>query len=190
MTPDRQIHGFAIVSDDGCIADASGATPQALRNEADWAYFQGWLDRAALTVLGREGHLAHPNEKRRKRLVLSSSAKGIEERADGLWWNPAHVPVADALRIAAPAGGIVAVPGGQRVFDLFLAFGYDAFHLSRAHGVTQPGGVKLFSGLDGETAEGRLVRHGLVPGATRMLDPANRVSLTVFRRDRSTGGRG
>ena len=39
-----------------------------------------------------------------------------------------------------PRGGDVAVPGGQVVFDLFLKIGFDAFHLSRAHGVRLPGG--------------------------------------------------
>jgi hypothetical protein len=69
------------------------------------------------------------------------------------------------------------------VFDLFLAVGYDAFHLSRAHGVSLPGGIALFAGLGrAETAEGRLRRHGLFPDRTRMIDPARRVSLTVFRK--------
>ena len=31
------IHGYAIVCDDGCIADASGALPRALMNDADCA---------------------------------------------------------------------------------------------------------------------------------------------------------
>jgi hypothetical protein len=43
-----------------------------------------------------------------------------------------------------PRGGDVAVPGGQVVFDLFLKIGFDAFHLSRAHGVRLPGGRALF----------------------------------------------
>ena len=34
------IHGLAIVSRDDRIADAAGAMPDSLRNEADWAYFQ------------------------------------------------------------------------------------------------------------------------------------------------------
>jgi hypothetical protein len=38
-----------------------------------------------------------------------------------------------------PRGGDVAVPGGQVVFDLFLKIGFDAFHLTRAHGVRLPG---------------------------------------------------
>src|SRR4051812_36675988 len=48
-----EIHGYAIVSDNDCIADASGQTPDMLRNEADWAYFQAELNRSTVTVLGR-----------------------------------------------------------------------------------------------------------------------------------------
>src|SRR5271169_3255695 len=44
----QEIHGYAIVSDDDRIADASGGMPTTLRNEADWAYFQAELDRADL----------------------------------------------------------------------------------------------------------------------------------------------
>ena len=46
---------------------------------------------------------------------------------------------------AAPRGGIVAVPGGRSVFDLFLEIGYDEFHLARARGVKIENGTFLFS---------------------------------------------
>jgi len=55
MTPHWPIVGFAIVSADDRIADAGGAMPDALRNEADWQRFQAELDASALTVLGRLG---------------------------------------------------------------------------------------------------------------------------------------
>ena len=177
------IHGYAIVSQDDRIADASGVTPEALRNEADWAYFQAELDRAAVTVLGRLGHAANPNPKGRLRLVLSASAAGLERRADGWWWNPERVPWAEAIARVLPAGGRVAVPGGRRVFDLFLGIGYDAFHLSRAESVRIGAGTALFSACDaGESAEAVLARHGLAPGQRRVIDPAGPVTLTVWRR--------
>ena len=118
-----------------------------MRNEADWRRFQQALDEAAVTVLGRLGHEANPNVKGRNRLVLSSSAQGVERRADAWWWNPADAPLEAALRQAAPAGGIVAVPGGRRVFDLFLELGFDEFHLARARSVRIPDGIPVFSGL-------------------------------------------
>jgi hypothetical protein len=178
-----EIHGYAIVSDDDRIADAGGETPAALRNDADWAYFQAELDRAALTVLGRIGHELNPNHRRRPRMVLSASASGLERRGADWWWNPAAMPWADALAAALPGGGRVAVPGGRRVFDLFLGIGYDAFHLSRAEGVTVPGGIALFSECEApRSAEEVLRRHGLSPGPRQVIDPQAPVSLAVWRR--------
>ena len=180
MIPGYRIEGHAIVSDDDHIAAADGATPPALRNDADWTRFQLALDAAAVTVLGRRGHEANPNPKRRNRIVLSSSAKGIERGADAWWWNPAKAPLAEALRQAAPGGGVVAVPGGRPVFDLFLAEGFDAFHLARANGVRVPGGIPLFSAIaSGKTAEDILLGAGLAPGPKEVLDAEARVTLTV-----------
>jgi hypothetical protein len=177
------IHGHAIVSADDRIADASGRTPPVLRNKADWARFQAALDRASVTVLGRLGHLANQNPKRRNRIIVSASARCVERRDDAWWWNPADVPLASALAAAAPGGGIVAVPGGRTVFDLFLDIGFDEFHLARAEQVTLPDGTPLFSGvLTGLSAEAILAGRGLSPGPKEMLDPAAAVSLTVWRR--------
>jgi len=176
------IHGHAIVSADDRIAGPDGLTPESLRNDADWARFQAALDEAAVTVLGRLGHEANPNLKRRNRLVLSSSARGIERRADAWWWNPADALLDEALARAAPAGGVAAVPGGRQVFDMFLEIGFDAFHLVRARDVRIADGVPVFSAVTaGESAEHTLAAHGLVPGPTEELDPAAGVLLTVWR---------
>jgi hypothetical protein len=176
-------HGHAIVSADDMIADANGATPPSLRNESDWARFQAALDRAAVTVLGRLGHEANPNLKGRNRLILSSSAHRVERRPDAWWWNPAEAPLAEALAKAAPGGGIVAVPGGLRVFDLFLGLGFDEFHLARVAGVRLPDGIPIFSAVrDGHTAGAVLAAHGLRPDPPTMLDADAGVSLTVWRR--------
>ncbi|WP_201862827.1 hypothetical protein [Microvirga soli] len=180
--PRVEIHGYAIVSDNDCIADASGHTPEVLRNEADWAYFQAELNKSAVTVLGRLGHEANPNPKGRLRLILSSSSPGLEQQSDGWWWNPAKVSWDEAIRTVLPEGGRVAVPGGRRVFDLFLGIGYDAFHLTRAEGAHVPEGVPVFSGCqDGRSAETILSERGLAPGETQVLDPAGRVTLAIWR---------
>ena len=176
------IQGYAIVSEDDRIADANGAMPDVLRNDADWAYFQAGLDEADLSVLGRLGHEANPNRRSRPRLVLSSGVRGLERRPDAWWWNPADLPWERVAGTILPQGGRVAVPGGRRVFDLFLAIGYDAFHLSRAHGVRIPGGVALFSDCDaGRSAEEVLAGQGLRAGPTRVLDPHGPVTLAVWR---------
>jgi hypothetical protein len=178
-----QIHGYAIVSDDDRIADAGGATPAALRNDADWTYFQSELDKADLVVLGRLGHESNPNPKGRPRLVLSSSSSGLERRDDAWWWNPDLCGWEEAMGTILPSGGRVAVPGGRRVFDLFLGLGYDVFHLSRAEGVRVGPGTSLFSACDtGRSAGAVLFESGLEAGPARLLDPDAPVSLTLWRR--------
>lgn len=178
-----RIHGHAIVSADDKIAGSDGLTPEALRSEADWHRFQQALDAAAVTVVGRLGHEANPNHRGRNRLVLSSSAKRIERRPDAWWWNPEEASVGEALRSVAPRGGIVAVPGGRRVFDLFLALGFDEFHLARASEVLVPDGVPIFSAVfEGRSAEAVLAAHGLAADEAETLDRRANVTLTVWRR--------
>jgi hypothetical protein len=176
-------HGHAIVSEDDRIAGPDGRTPGSLRNEADWRRFQAALDEAVITVLGRRGHEANPNRHGRNRLVLSSTARGLERRADAWWWNPQGLPLAAALAEAAPGGGVVAVPGGRPVFDLFLDIGFDEFHLARVYGVTVPDGVPVFTGvLDGLGADDILARCGLAADPPAVLDPAGPVELTRWHR--------
>ena len=181
--PRYEIHGHAIVSDNDCIAGPDGKMPESLRNEADWQRFQSELDRAVLTVLGRIGHEAHPNVQGRPRMVVSSRVDGIERRPDGWWWNPGQASLGEALRRAAPKGGTIVVPGGRRINDLFLSLGFDAFHLVRKRGVVIPKGVPLFTrAWVAGSAERLLSSHGLHPARTEELDPAARVSLTVWTR--------
>jgi dihydrofolate reductase len=174
-----EIHGYAIVSRDDRIADASGGMPATLHNEADWAYFQAGLDLADWVALGRASHEAAPNARSRRRLILSSSARGLEARADGWWWNPDAIGFAEVLGWLKPPGGRLAVPGGRDVFELFLELGYAAFHLARVESLALPGGRGIFAGE--ESADVRLRRAGLVAGPTRWLDEPARVSLTVYK---------
>ncbi len=180
---DYRIEGHAIISDDERIAGPDRQTPATLRNEADWRRFQAALDAAAVILLGRRSHEANPDPKGRNRLVVSSSAEGVERRGDGWWWNPAEASLMAALTTAAPQGGIVAVPGGHLVFDLILKLGFNAFHLVRVAGVHIPGGVPLFSEIDtGRTAAEVLTRHGLVPGPVEILDRQAGVTLERWLR--------
>jgi hypothetical protein len=181
--PEIEIHGYAIVSEDDRIADSSGRTPQSLRNEADWAYFQRELDRSDLVALGRLGHEANPNAKGRRRLVLSSTPRGLAQRDGAWWWNPAAMSWPEVMARLLPNGGRVAVPGGQAVFDLFLAIGYEAFHLSRARGVLLAAGRGLFAACDrGLSAEAVLTGAGLSARETTLLDASADVALEIWRR--------
>lgn len=183
MSPAWPVIGLAIVSDDDCIADAAGAMPAALRNDADWRRFQAELDTCAVTVLGRLGHEAHGNARNRLRMVVSTGSSGLERRSDGWWWNPGRMPWPEAIAAVLPSGGRVAVPGGQGVFDLFLALGYAEFHLTRAHGVRVPGGRGLFSAIGpGRGAEDLLARSGMGPGGTVAVDAPAGVTMVPWVR--------
>ncbi|MET0743745.1 MAG: hypothetical protein ABWY78_10280, partial [Microvirga sp.] len=130
------------------------------------------------------GHEANPNRRNRPRLVVSSWAHGLERRSDAWWWNPAATSWPEVARTILPRGGQVAVPGGRRVFDLFLGIGYDAFHLSRVMGLRIPGGVALFSACDDGRDAGAVLRAaGLRPGPQRILDEDGPVILSVWRPD-------
>ena len=156
--------------------------PRALHNDADWANFQAGLDRADWIAIGRASHEATPNPKRRRRLVLSRQAHGLENRGDAWWWNPLEHSWAEVSHKLLPGGGRLAVPGGQAAFDLFLELGFSAFHLSRALGVTLPNGRGLFSFCEkGISAEAGLVGSGLKPDETHVIDAAAHVTLTVWR---------
>lgn len=193
MRPFR-LTGYAIISDDDCIADAEGNMPTVLMNEADWRYFQAGLDRAALVLIGRRGHEAHPNPPHRRRLVLTSTVDGFTRDPDrhgvGAVYrvNPAAIPLEDALARLVPPGAEVAVPGGRLVFDAGLVFGFDAFHLARKRGARLKGGMRIFTACqDGTRPEMILAQHSLMPAETLSLDPAAKVDMVVHRR-RVDGG--
>ncbi|MHA1559394.1 MAG: hypothetical protein ACTSWI_01820 [Alphaproteobacteria bacterium] len=180
--PRYRFEGHAIVSVDDKIADASGQMPKSLNHPLDQARFQTALDEAALIVLGRRSHEAVPNRRARNRLVMSRSVEAIVQRVDGWWWNPMGATLEYVLRLAAPSGGTVAIPGGRGAFDYFLAVGFDAFHLSTNARVRLPGGAAIFSECNSNKSADMVLRGaGLSPSNTEWLDIENEVSLTVWR---------
>lgn len=171
-----EIAGHAIVSADGRIADRHRQMPDALRNDKDWTRFQTALDRAALVVLGRLGHEAHPNPGRR-RLVVTSGVPRLE-RIDELvtLWNPTGVDFRDVTVEFGIAEGTVAVTGGQQVFDYFL-HRFTRFDLVTVDGALLPDGVPCFSSGWPDEA---LAQAGLRVRGREALDPG--VRLEVWRR--------
>lgn len=171
-----KIVGHAIVSVDGRIADNRRQMPAVLRNDKDWSRFQAALDEAALVVLGRLGHEAHPNPGRR-RLVASSRVERLE-RIDELvtLWNPAATDFRDAVAELGISAGIVAVTGGQQVFDYFLPR-FTRFDLVTVDGALLPEGVPCFSG---GWPDEMLAQNGLRVIERETLDPG--VRLEVWRR--------
>ena len=184
MPPGIRIEGHAIVSADGMIAGADGSMPAALRNDADWAQFQAALDQSALVVLGRLGHLRHPNPGRR-RLVFTGSVPAIaDDPADRLatLYNPSGATLDEALARLRLTTGTIAITGGQRVFDHFLPL-YDGFTLAEVNGLVLPDGRPCFAAGHPRAT---LAAAGLAPVGFDLLDPAAGVTVTRWRRP---GGR-
>ncbi len=181
-----EIHGYAIVSDDDRIADADGLIPPSLRNDRDWEQYQAALARSDLVVFARVSHDNEPNTRGDPRVVVSRDAKGLENRADAWWWNPADMDWREVVKTILPEGGEVAAPGGQGVFDLFLTIGYDVFHLARARGVKLLGGRAVFSECkDGLSAEDVLTKYGLHHAERIELDATQQVEMNIWRRVRA-----
>ncbi len=175
--------GHALVSADDRIADAQGDKPAELNHPKDWKRFQAELGKAAVILIGRKSHEADPGRRGKKRIVVSSQARGLERRADGWWWDPGSITLEEALTEVAPEGGLVGIPGGRGVFDMFLEIGFDAFHLARLPTVRLPGGVPVFSACDeGQPAEAVLTAAGLRIADVETLDPAVGLVVAVWRR--------
>jgi hypothetical protein len=182
--PRHEIHGYVIASEDGMLADATGAMPPQLRNDADWAYFQAQLDLAHLVLVGRTSHDAAPSTGRRRRVVMSRAVAALEQRGAVWWWNPNATPWPVMLARLLPMGGRVAVPGGQGAFNVLAHLGaFDCFHLARAMGVWLPDGRPVFGAqAKGLSIEAVLTQLGLAAEPTVTLDPAGPVLLNVWRR--------
>jgi hypothetical protein len=77
--------------------------------------------------------------------------------------------------------GTVAIIGGPEVFGMFMDR-YDTFWLSQAPHVRLTGGEPCFSGVPERSPEQILAVHGLRAGEAQILDSANDVRVTPWRR--------
>jgi dihydrofolate reductase len=179
-----RIEGYVIVSADGMLADADHVMPDALKFEADKAFFSAGLDRADLVVHGRHSHEQQPNSPKRNRIILTRRVAALAhdpEYPRATLWNPAGGSFEAACAYAGVSSGTVAIIGGPAVFDLFMD-GFDTFWLSRADRVRLPGGQGCFGGVPARTPQAILAAHGLAAGNTQILDAANGVTVTPWRR--------
>src|SRR5262245_6366099 len=186
MPGPTRIEGFAIVSEDGMLADADRRIPPSLVVEADQKFFHGSLEHAAVVVQGRHSHEGGPRADRRYRLVVTRSVPSLAPHPTfpkALLWNPRGASLEQAwARLGAP-DGVLAVIGGGDVNQIFLDRGFDVFHLSRVAGVRLPGGRPVFPGVGPKrTPEEILAEHGLKPVPQHVLDPAARATLVSWQR--------
>src|SRR6195256_1651407 len=170
----RRIEGYAIVSEDGMLANAAGIMPDSLKFEADQHFFERGLEGVDVVVHGRRSHERQPCSYLRRRLVLTRQVQAIAadpSNEKALFWNPAGASFEQALALLGTPVGSVGVIGGRDVFGMFLDR-YDVFHLSRAPGVRLPGGRPVFPEVPTRTPEDVLASHGLDRGQRQVLDPA------------------
>jgi hypothetical protein len=179
-----RIEGYVIVSADGMLADASNVMPDELKFEGDKAFFTAALDRADLILHGRNSYEDQPNSPRRRRIILTRKVEAIAPdpaNPKSTLWNPAGASFETACKHACIDAGTVAVIGGPGVFGMFMDR-YDVFWLSVAPHARLPDGEPCFPGVPARSPQEILAAHGLRAGEPQMLDPAEQVGVTPWRR--------
>lgn len=186
MSGPTRIEGFAIVSEDGMLADAARHIPPGLVVEADQKFFHGSLEHAAVVVQGRHSHEGGPRADMRRRLVMTRSVPSLAPHPTfpkALLWNPQGASLEQAWAKLGAPDGMLAVIGGGDVNQIFLERGFDIFHLSRVAGVRLLGGRPVFPDIGpNRTPEDILAEHGLKPGPKRVLDAAAGATLVTWSR--------
>lgn len=179
-----RIEGYAIVSEDGMLADAHGHMPETLKFDADQKFFRDGLDGVDAVINGRHSHERQPNSPRRHRLTLTTSVPALARDPDepkGWLWNPAGATFEEAWAKLGIPDGTLGVVGGTAVFGMFLD-SYDVFWLTRAPGVVLPGGRPVFPGVPGRSPEQIMTSHGLKPAERRVLDAKKNLIVVGWRR--------
>jgi dihydrofolate reductase len=178
------IEGYAIVSEDGMLANAAGIMPDSLKFEADRHFFERALDGIDVMVHGRHSHERQPHSYLRRRLILTRKVSSIAadpSNEKALFWNPAGASFEQAMAVLGTPDGSAGVIGGTDVFGMFLDR-YDVFHLTRAPGVRLPGGRPVFPEVPTRTPEEVLASHGLDRGQRQVLDPAKGLVIVSWQR--------
>jgi dihydrofolate reductase len=184
MSSVSRIEGYAIVSEDGMLANAAGIMPDSLKFDADQAFFEKGLDRVDVVVHGRHSHERQRRSDLRRRLILTRSVPAIAadpSNKKALFWNPAGASLEQAMTALGIPGDSVGVIGGTEVFGMFLDR-YNIFYLSRAPGVRLPGGRPIFPEVPARTPEVVLESHGLERGQRQVLDADKGVAVVSWRR--------
>jgi dihydrofolate reductase len=184
MSKPFSILGYAIVSEDGMIADATGLMPQALIFDSDKKFFEDELDLADAVVQGRNSYEYQTNSPNRRRLVMTRKVHDLAPDPNfkrGFLWNPAGASFEKACEALGLEKGRIGVLGGPAVYDYFFGVGFDAFLLTRAPNVRLPGGVAVFPQVGPDRSpEDVLAAHGLRPGATEILDETDGLTMVTW----------
>jgi len=180
------IEGYAIVSEDGMLADAYRVMPSSLLFEADQRFFEQGLDRVDVVVHGRHSQERQARSHLRHRLILTRRIATLAQHPTNpraLLWNPAGASFETALHALGKDRAAVAVIGGAEAFALFLDQ-MDAFHLTRAPDVRLPGGRPVFPDVPACSPEAVLMAHRMIADPAVVLDTVARLSMVTWRRSR------
>ena len=71
-----RIEGYAIVSEDGMLANSARVMPDSLKFEADARFFERGLDGVDVVVHGRHSQEQQPHSPMRHRLMLTRRIAG------------------------------------------------------------------------------------------------------------------
>ena len=179
-----RIDGYAIISEDGMIANAAGVIPSALKFEADQQFFERGLDAVDVVIHGRNSKEQQARSAFRRRLILTRRIPSIAMKSgtqNALFWNPTGAPLEQAMKVLGVPNGSIGVIGGAEEFALFLDR-YDTFYLTRAPGVQIPGGQPVFPEVPRITPEDVLSEHGLSRGERQVLDAKSGLVVVAWSR--------
>jgi len=182
--PAFRIEGYVIVSADGMLANAAHVMPDELRIEGDKNFFTAAPDRADLDVHGRPSGEEQPNSPKRTRIILTRKVPALAPdpaNPRATLWNPAGSTFEKAAEATGVRSGLVAIIGGPDVFGLFMD-SYDTFWLSLAPKVRIPDGDGCFPGVPARTPQQILAARGLKEGEPQLIDAAENVTVTPWRR--------
>lgn len=178
------IEGYAIVSEDGMLADARRVMPDTLIFEADQRFFEQGLDRIDVVVHGRHSQERQARSHLRLRIIVTRRVSGIAPHPSNkkaLLWNPLGASLEQALDAIGKPDASIGVIGGPDTFALFLDT-FDVFYLTRAPAVYLPGGRPVFPEVPARSPEDVLSSHGMIADAPTMLDAAKGLAVVGWRR--------
>ena len=179
-----RIEGYAVVSEDGMIADATGHIPKDLIADADQRFFERSLNSVDALVHGRNSAEHFANSPSRHRIVVTHRVAAIESdptNACAVLWNPADALFEKAVAALSVPIHSAAILGGTDVFGIFLDR-FDVFFLSRIAGIRLRGGRPVFPQVPAETPENVLAAHGLRDKKSELSDPAARLIISRWER--------
>jgi hypothetical protein len=183
VPPSIRVEGYAVISEDGMLADANGIMPDVLKIEADQRFFERRLDGVDAVIHGRNSQERHTNSHKRDRIIVTTRVAEVSRTPSNrraVLWNPKGAPLRKALALLHAPQRSIGVLGATNVFALFLDR-YDFFYLSCAQGVRLAGGLPVFPQVPALSPADILQAHGLARGTVERA--AANLTIETWRRN-------